>query len=183
MKDISYHILDIVQNSLHAGATSVLIEMIEKTDDQTLLVSITDDGKGMNQEQLNQVTDPFYTSSSTKKVGLGIPLLKQNAELTGGSFRIVSELNKGTQVVACFKTGNVDMIPSGDSAMTMKLLIAANPEVDFNYRHRKDKKGFELNTSLIRKELGNIRLNQKEVLDYISDFINQGLKDISAEIN
>ena len=98
MKDISFHILDIVQNSLHAGADKIVIEMIENTKEGTLTLTITDNGSGMDQRMVDQVTDPFFTSSTTKKVGLGLPLLKQNAEQTGGVFEVSSELNKGTVV-------------------------------------------------------------------------------------
>ena len=95
MKDISFHILDIVQNSLHAGADKIVIEMIENTKEGTLKLTITDNGSGMDQEMLDQVTDPFFTSSTTKKVGLGLPLLKQNAEQTGGVFECEIGIKQG----------------------------------------------------------------------------------------
>ncbi len=183
MKDISYHILDIVQNSLNAGATRIVVEMIEKTSDRCLTLRINDNGKGMDQEQLKRVIDPFFTSSVNKKVGLGIPLLKQNAEISGGSFNIISEVNKGTMVEASFNTGNIDMIPMGDIALSIRLLVASNPGLDFCYRYSKDSRCFELDTAEMRKELGDIKLNRKEVLDFISESISSHLKNIELETN
>jgi hypothetical protein len=171
MKDISFHILDIVQNSLHAGADKIVIEMIENTKEGTLKMTITDNGSGMDQGMVDQVTDPFFTSSTTKKVGLGLPLLKQNAEQTGGVFEVRSELNKGTVVAAVFNTHNIDMIPEGDPAATMKTLIASYPLKDFIYRQEKDGEEFELNTAAMREELGDIDLSRREVLEFITEFV------------
>jgi hypothetical protein len=171
MKDISFHILDIVQNSLHAGAGRIVIELTENTMEGTLIMKITDNGSGMEQEVVNRVTDPFFTSSVTKKVGLGLPLLKQNAEQTGGVFNVNSGVNKGTAVTAVFKTNHVDMIPEGDMAATMRMLIASEPLKDFVYRHKKDETGFELDTAAMRAELGDIDLSRREVLDFITEFI------------
>jgi Histidine kinase-, DNA gyrase B-, and HSP90-like ATPase len=175
MKDISYHILDIVQNSLHAGADKIMIEMIENTKEGTLKLTIRDNGSGMDQGMVDQVTDPFFTSSATKKVGLGLPLLKQNAEQTGGVFEVSSELNRGTVVMAVFNTRNIDMIPEGDLAATLRTLIASDPLKDFNYRQEKDGEEFELNTAALREELDNIDLSRHEVLEFITDFIRSNV--------
>jgi hypothetical protein len=174
MKDISYHILDIVQNSLNAGATLVMVEITENARGEFRL-TISDNGRGMGDEMLRQVTDPFFTTSTTKKVGLGIPLLKQNAELTGGSCRVESTVNKGTVITAVFNKTNIDMIPLGDMASTFKTLIAGNPDVDFVYRHQLNENSFELNTADIREGLDGIRLDTPEVLNYISEFIHENL--------
>jgi len=171
MKDISFHILDIVQNSLHAGADRIGIEMAENTNEGTLKLTITDNGSGMDQKRLDQVTDPFFTSSTTKRVGLGLPLLKQNAEQTGGAFEVKSELNKGTIVTAFFNSRNIDMIPEGDLAATMRTLISSEPQKDLVFRHQKDDGDYELDTAAIRAELGDIDLSRREVLDFICEFI------------
>ncbi len=175
MKDISFHILDIVQNSLHAGADKIVIEMSENTKEGTLKLTITDNGSGMDQGMLDQVTDPFFTSSTTKRVGLGLPLLKQNAEQTGGVFEVSSELNKGTVVRAVFNTLSIDMIPEGDLAATMRTLIASDPLKDFIYRQEKDGEEFELNTAAMREELGNIDLSRREVLEFITEFVRSNV--------
>jgi hypothetical protein len=175
MKDISFHILDIVQNSLHAGADRIIIELVEDTREGTLQLTITDNGAGMDPQMLEQVTDPFFTSSTTKKVGLGLPLLQQNAEQTGGKFEVSSDLNIGTTVAATFNTGNIDMIPEGDPAATLITLIAAEPLKNFIYRQEKDGEGFELDTAAIRTELGDVDLSRSEVLEFVADFIRSNV--------
>jgi len=179
MKDISYHILDIVQNSLHAGAEQIIVDVAEETKNGTLGLKIKDNGLGMTSDELKVATDPFYTTSVTKKVGLGLPLLKQNAELTGGTFHIKSVKNHGTVVFAEFISTNIDMIPMGDMALTFKTLIAMNPEKDITYRHKRDGQEFILDTAEIRRELGDIPLNTHEVLDYITNLIQGSLKALS----
>jgi len=181
VKDISYHILDIVQNSLHAGATSVSVVLTENTDNSKLTLEISDNGCGMTAEKLKKVIDPFFTTSVTKKVGLGLPLLKQNAELTGGNFSIESAENKGTMVTAVFHNNHIDMIPMGDLAITFKALIAANPEINFIYRHTMHNQSFTLNTEEVRYELEDVKLNTPEVLNYLVDFIRYNLKALAME--
>ena len=127
---------------------------------------------------LEQVTDPFFTSSTTKKVGLGLPLLKQNAEQTGGRFEVNSDLNIGTTVTATFITGNIDMIPEGDLAATLITLIAAEPGKNFIYRQEKDGEEFELDTAAIRAELGDVDLSRCEVLEFIADFIRSNVSEL-----
>ncbi len=173
MKDISYHMLDIVQNSLNAGASAVEISIKEQAGLLTLVIK--DNGSGMSEDLMNQVTDPFFTSSVTKKVGLGLPLLKQNAKLTGGSFHIASEKATGTTVTATFNTQHIDMIPYGDIAMSIRTLIACNPEKDFIYSHTKEREGFCMNTREIRDALDGISLKTPDVLDYIAQFINENM--------
>ena len=180
MKDVSYHILDIVQNSLNAGARRVEIDLMEESRTGRFTLKITDNGQGMTAEMLKQATDPFFTTSVTKKVGLGLPLLKQNAELTEGSFHIESVENKGTIVTAVFNSFHIDMIPMGNLAMTFRTLISSNPERDFVYRHRKDEEGFTLDTSEIQNQLDGVCLNKREVLDYLTDFIQDNLKALKT---
>jgi anti-sigma regulatory factor (Ser/Thr protein kinase) len=179
MKDISYHILDIVRNSLQAGAKRVDVELSTNSVTGRFVLKISDNGCGMSAEMLKQVTDPFFTTSVTKKVGLGLPLLKQHAELTEGSFSIESVKDKGTIVTAVFNSFHIDMIPIGDLAMTFKSLIASNPDRDFVYWHQKDSAGFVLDTTDIRSQLGEVNIASHEVLDYITDFIRDNLKALS----
>lgn len=181
MKDISYHILDIVQNSIHARATHVTISITEDDMKGTLELMISDNGCGMSAEMLQQVVDPFFTTSVKKKVGLGLPLLKQNAELTGGHFQLESVPEKGTIVKAFFYKDHIDMIPMGDLALTMRTLISADPEIDFVYRHSLGDKKFELDTAEIRKELEGIALNNPDVLKYISGFMHSNLDALTID--
>jgi Histidine kinase-, DNA gyrase B-, and HSP90-like ATPase len=179
MKDISYHILDIVQNSLHAGATEITVILTENTGDGKLILEVSDNGCGMTAEKLKKVIDPFFTTSVTKKVGLGLPLLKQNAELTGGTFSMESAEEKGTMITAIFHMDHIDMIPMGDLAMTFKTLIAANPDIKFIYRHSRDNQSFTLNTEEVQYELEDVKLNEPEVLNYLTDFIRCNLKALT----
>lgn len=179
MKDLSYHILDIVQNSLNAGAQRVEIDLWEETLTGRLTLKINDNGRGMDAEMLKRITDPFFTTSVTKKVGLGLPLLKQNAELTGGSCTVESTPGQGTRVTALFYGNHIDMIPTGDLALTLKTLIASSPERDFFFTYRRDEEGFAVDTAEIRSLLGGVSLASREVLDYISTFIRDNLKGMT----
>lgn len=181
MKDISFHILDIVRNSVSAGARRIEIVLDESSREGTLNLTISDNGKGMSLGALSQVTDPFYTSSVTKKVGLGIPLLIQNTEQTGGFCRIESEEGKGTRVTAHFKTQHIDMIPRGDLAATMRTLIATDSQPDFFLRVVKDGEGFELDTEELRKELETDDLRNRDVLEYIDGYIREGLLELKNQ--
>ena len=180
MKDLSYHILDIVQNSLNAGAQRVEVELLEETATGRLTLKINDNGRGMDENMLNRITDPFFTTSVTKKVGLGLPLLKQNAELTGGSFSVESAPGKGTRVTAIFNHKHIDMTPTGDLALTFRTLIATNPERDFVFTYERDEEGFEVDTAAMRIQLEGVSLASREVLDYISTFIRDNLKSMTT---
>jgi hypothetical protein len=180
VKDISYHILDIVRNSLNAGARMVEIHILEYSQTGQLVLKIKDNGSGMKEEMINKVTDPFFTTSVKKKVGLGLPLLKQNAELTGGRFSIESAVQKGTLVEAVFNLHHIDMIPIGDLALTFRTLIASSPDTDFLYRYRVDDCGFDLDTAEIRMRLEGVSLNTREVLDYVTDAIHANLKALKG---
>jgi hypothetical protein len=181
MKDLSCHILDIVQNSLHAGADRIEILLSENSTAGILCLTIKDNGCGMKEEVKQRVTDPFYTTGMNKKVGLGLPLLKQNAEQTGGRLSIDSEEGKGTTVKAAFHSDHMDMIPLGDMASTMKSLIASYPELDFVYAHSCGRKEFSLDTAEIRSELEGVTLNTREVLDFLVNYIRSNLEELKKE--
>ena len=131
MRELSLNVMDIVQNSVRAGASLITVQVAESKKHDTLTITITDNGCGMSAEQVKSVIDPFFTTRTTRKVGLGVPLFKMEAEMTGGSFQIDSEKGKGTKVTAVFRPSHVDMIPLGDIASVIHLLITCNPELDF----------------------------------------------------
>ncbi len=180
MKDISYHLLDIVENSLHAGAANISVDIREDLKTGKYVLKIQDDGCGMTQDMLRQVTDPFFTTSAKKHVGLGIPLLKQNVEMTGGTFSIDSFSGKGTCITASFNCNHIDMIPEGDIAMTVRTLIAGNPDFNFIFHVQKDDTEFTLDTAEIRRNLEGISLCTHEVLEYITDFVRENMKALSV---
>ena len=135
MPEISLNILDVAENSVRAGADLIRITVSAKPEDDTLTVVIADDGCGMTKEQELQVTDPFYTTRTTRRVGLGVPFFKQAAEGTGGSFRIESEKGKGTTVTAVFGLSHIDRMPLGDISSTIHTLIVFNEKTDFVYTY------------------------------------------------
>lgn len=173
MRELSLNILDIAQNSISAGAPLITIEVNENTIDHTLLIGIYDNGKGMSEKQVKSVIDPFFTTRTTRKVGMGIPLFKMAAEQTGGSLEIKSELGVGTEVKAYFKTDSVDFTPLGDVASTIQMLITMNTDRDFVYKHTVDGKEFICDTREIKAILGDVPLDSYEISQWILEFIKE----------
>ena len=173
MRELSLNILDIAQNSISAGAPLITIEVTENTVDHTLLIGVYDNGKGMSEEQVKSVIDPFFTTRTTRKVGMGIPLFKMAAEQTGGRLEIKSEIGVGTEVCAYFKTDNVDFTPLGDVASTIQMLITMNTDRDFLYKHSVDGKEFVADTREIKAILGDVPLDTYEVSQWLIDFIKE----------
>jgi anti-sigma regulatory factor (Ser/Thr protein kinase) len=150
MDDISLHILDIAENSINAGAKNINIEIIESTDEDKLNIKITDDGKGMDEETIKKITDPFVTSRTTRKVGLGIPLLKLAAETTGGGLQIKSEEGNGTEVEIKFKLSHIDRQPLGNMIETILAIIANDTKTNLKFYHRRDNNEFEFESNEIK---------------------------------
>lgn len=174
MKELSLNILDIAQNSVKAGAKNISIRIAEDKADDTLTISITDDGCGMDEETLRKVTDPFYTTRTTRKVGLGIPFFNLEAKQTGGDFKITSQVGKGTKVTASFKPSSVDMTPLGDIISTILTLIQGSPDIDFLFRHTAARLDVELDTKQLREVLGDdVALSSPEVLEWIKNYLNE----------
>jgi len=180
MKDLSLHILDIVENSISAKATFIEISIEENHQANTYWVTIKDDGKGMSQEMANKVTDPYVTSRTTRKVGLGLPLLKMNAERTGGNLKIVSEEGKGTEVKALFINDNIDRLPLGDIAGTIVILASANPMIEFVYSHSVDGEQYVFDTREIKEALEDVAINDNHIFKYLKEMVNENLKEINA---
>jgi len=135
MEDLSLHILDIVENSLRANATAVAIRLTENTTSDTLVLEVIDDGEGMDEEAVRNSLDPFYTTKSGKRVGLGLPFLAQSAEEAEGSLRVESTAGKGTRITAVFKRSHIDRKPLGNLEETVRTLRATHPEARFSFEH------------------------------------------------
>ena len=178
MRELSLNILDVAQNSITAGASLITIEVNENTVDHTLLIGIYDNGKGMSEEQVRSVIDPFFTTRTTRKVGMGIPLFKMAAEQTGGKLEIKSELGVGTEVRAYFKTDSVDFTPLGDVASTVQMLITMNTDRDFLYKHSVDGKEFVADTREIKGILGDVPLDTYEVSQWLIEFIKENTEGL-----
>ncbi len=179
MPEISLNILDIAQNSVSAKALLIEISVTAAFSDDILTVLIKDNGCGMSEETLNKVTDPFYTSRKTRKVGLGIPFFKQAAESTGGHFRIESQVGEGTEIEAKFIISSIDRMPLGDMTGTIHTLITMNTDIDFIYTYSVDDRGFKLDTREFKEIVGDISLNSPEISQYIREYLNENTIEVN----
>lgn len=159
--------MDIVQNSIAASADFIEIEIEEDRGRDSLVISIRDNGRGIPKDYVTKVSDPFYTTRKTRKVGLGLSLLQQAAVQSGGHLGITSEEGKGTEVRAFFKRSHIDRMPLGDIAKTMSVLIIGNPQVSFCYYHRVEADEFRFDTRSLREQLEGIPLHDPHVIGFI----------------
>lgn len=173
MRELSLNVMDVAQNSVRADAKLVTITVEESETNHTLSISIQDDGCGMTEEQVQQVIDPFFTTRTTRKVGLGVPLFKMSAEQTGGKFEIKSEVGKGTLTKASYVTNHMDMTPLGDINSTVSILIRCNPDIDFVFIHSTDNASFTLDTRELREILQGVSLDTPDVLEWINEFLEE----------
>ncbi len=177
MKELSLNILDVAENSVKAGAS--LTEIIITEEGNTLTLEIIDDGCGMSEEVVKSVVDPFYTTRTTRKVGLGIPLLKLAAEQTEGSLSIeskteeISKKDHGTKVKAVFNKNHIDFTPLGDVVSSILTLIQGHPDTDFYFLHKKEDKSAELDTRQLREVLGDTPLNTYEVIKWTEEYLRE----------
>jgi anti-sigma regulatory factor (Ser/Thr protein kinase) len=178
MLELAAHILDIAENSVRAGARLIEIDIDEDTAKDFLSIEIIDDGQGMKQEEIKKVLDPFYTTKTVRRFGLGLPLFADAAQRAGGSFQINSEEGKGTTVKATFGLSHVDRQPMGDITGTLIILIAGNSDIDFFYRHRHNDRQFEMDTRVIRQEIDDIPINHPDILKYIRGILEEGFSEI-----
>ena len=180
MKTIALHILDIVQNSTKAGAHLIRIAIREDLRDDTFEVVIQDNGRGMDPAFLAKVSDPYTTTRKTRKVGMGLSLLRQNAEMTEGCFHIESEPGAGTKVQACFGHKHIDRPALGDIVGVVLMLITGNPQVDFVYTHEKEGNSFTLDTREVKDALEGISLSTPEVRPMLKELLVENLKELKV---
>lgn len=178
MKDLSMHILDIAQNSISAEAKLVEISMQLDYSADTLTLTIRDDGKGMPPELLAKVTSPFTTTRTTRKVGLGIPLLKAGAEQAGGSFELQSEPGRGTAISATYGMHNVDRPPLGEVAPSIQMLITLHPNIDFLFRAASNEDEFELDSREVKQVLDGVSLDDPTISEWLLDNLTQGFGSV-----
>lgn len=178
MRELSLHILDIAQNSVVAQAREIRIAIIEDLMEDRLIIRIKDDGKGMDADTLERVVDPFYTTRTTRKVGLGIPMFKASAEGCNGRFQIKSAMGLGTEIDAEFQHSHIDRVPLGNMAETIITIIQANTDIDLIYTHCFNNRKFTLNTKDIKKTLVDLPMNNMEVLLWLRAYINEALEEL-----
>lgn len=179
MQNLSDHILDIAQNSIRAKASRIEITLRENHAEDTLVITIKDNGCGMSETTLAKVTDPFFTSRTVRKVGLGIPLFKQNAEATGGSLKIESKEGEGTTLQASFSLTHWDRPPLGDIAGTIVILVSANPDIEFIYCHTTETGSYTFDTAEIKEILEGVPLSDPEIVMALRLLIKENIKYIT----
>ena len=181
MKDLSLHILDIAQNSISAKTSLTQITIDEDKFNNRYVLTIEDNGCGMSPEVLEKVTDPYTTSRKTRKVGLGLPLLKLNAELANGHLDISSELNVGTKVTAAFEFDHIDRVPIGDIAGVVVMLASMNPTLEFIYKHITPRGEYIFDTQEIKVVLDDLSIQDLNIQKYLKEMIEENLKDIGYD--
>lgn len=173
MNNLAFHITDIASNSIRAQATEVFLDI--EIRESVFTLRITDNGCGMDAETVARVTNPFYTTRTTRKVGLGLPFLIQNAEQTGGQVSITSQPGKGTEVTVCFISSHIDCPPWGDLPGTVAMLITGNPEVNISFRYESETSSFALNTAAIKEVLDGMPLCHPKVMLFIREMIRENI--------
>ena len=136
MEDLSLHVMDIVENSIASGATVVLVAIEQDDEVARLVITIHDNGRGMTESESRKALDPFYSTKRGKRIGLGIPLLKQAAVESGGELDLISKPGTGTVIRAEFCLDHPDLKPMGDMEGTIELLRRFHPAVTFTLERR-----------------------------------------------
>lgn len=175
MKELSYHVLDIANNSVRANAKEIVIKIIENSEKNILTICIKDNGSGMKQEMLKDILNPFTTSRTLRKVGLGLPLLNDTCTMCNGTLSITSQIGVGTNVEASMELEHIDRPPMGDIASTMTTLITSNEKINVIYYHEKDKKIVDISTADIKEVLGDVPLAMPQVSKWLRNHIMEEL--------
>lgn len=179
MKELSLHILDIIQNSLKAKASLIQLIITDSVVNNLLKIEIVDNGIGMNKETISKVVDPFYTTRNTRKVGLGIPLLYEATKRCNGDLKIESELGRGTKLICSFERDNIDRAPLGNIGDTIMTIINSLDNCEFIYRHIVDKKEFEFSTIKIKEILDGTSINSPNILLWIKEYIEEAINELN----
>jgi anti-sigma regulatory factor (Ser/Thr protein kinase) len=173
LRELSLHVADLVENSVAAGASLITIEVTEDKQADRLTLRVIDDGRGMDSDWAVRVTDPFVTSRVTRRVGLGLPFLKQAAELCNGGLTIDSEPGVGTTVTATMQYTHIDRMPMGDLPGTILTLVVGYPTCDFVFRHIVDGRTFEFETRWIKEHLDGVSLSEPQVITYLKKALKE----------
>ena len=175
MDELALNILDIAYNSIRAQASQIDIKIIDSIQKNIVDIEITDNGQGMTKEEVDKVIDPFFTTRTTRKVGLGIPLFKQSAELTGGYLSIHSQKNQGTKVKTRFIKNHIDTPIMGNIIETIMTLIQADENIDYVFEYETDNIHFIMNTQDIKSILEEVKITEPEVIVWLKDYMKEGL--------
>ncbi len=179
MRELALHILDIAENSIAAGASQVAISISKDTRDDELIITVKDNGQGMDDELIAKVMDPFITSRTTRKVGLGIPLLKQAANACNGELTIESQLGKGTLLTAKFQESHIDRMPIGNLTDTLLTLLLGTPEVNWVLDYQINDEVFHFDDTEVKEVLDGMSLTDYRVIEYLTNTIQNGINNIN----
>lgn len=180
MRNIALHLLDLTENSVRAKATKIFISIREERNKERLILTIEDNGEGMDEDKRSRAMDPFYTSRTTRNVGMGLPLFRSNAERTGGSLRLESSPAKGTLLQAEFVSSHPDMLPAGEIEDVLVLLAVGHPEIALVYEHTTENGQYRFETEAIREIVGDLSESTGEVRRFLKEMIAENLKAIGA---
>lgn len=178
MRDLSLHVLDIIGNSITARATEITLVISVREGDGFLRISIIDNGAGMDEEFLKSVEDPFTTTRTTRKVGLGIPLFKEAAFQSGGNFSIESQKGTGTRISASFGIASIDRLPLGDMSENLPLLILTRPDIRWVMLFENINDEFKFDSFEVIKMLGEVSITDFSVITWIKEYVEEGIKQI-----
>jgi anti-sigma regulatory factor (Ser/Thr protein kinase) len=182
VRELSLHILDALENSVEAGATRIELLIEEDLKEDILKIVIRDNGRGMSEEFARQVLDPFVTTRTTRHVGLGLPLFAAAAERCNGNLRIESKLGVGTTVTATFQHSHIDRAPLGDIPGTLMAVILSQRPVDIQYKHRVNRRTFELDTADVRRELDPVPLSHPAAREWLESALTEGLAGLKRRV-
>jgi len=182
LRELALHILDIAENSISAGADRISIQVEENLEEDSLKIRIEDNGKGMDADTLARITDPFVTSRTTRKVGLGIPFFKAAAEACDGTFNIQSQPGQGSNVEAVFKHSHIDRMPLGDLTGTLMTLIIGTPDIHWIFEYRVNDQQFVFDDEPIKNTLEGIPLSEPAVMKFIRKAIEEGIADVRQQV-
>jgi hypothetical protein len=180
VEDICFHIIDLVQNSLAAGAGNIRLDIVESKDRNTLTLEVADDGRGMDKSTIEKVQDPFFTTKGFKKVGLGIPLLKATAQTCRGDFAIHSEVGRGTEVKTSMQRSHLDCPPLGNLEETLLSLLVSLDQINLQFFYRSDRGEFSVSSDAIRQQVGELHFSHPDVYHFLKEYIHEGLGPILA---
>jgi hypothetical protein len=180
VEDICFHLIDLVQNSVAAGAGDISLNIMESKTQDILTLEVADNGRGMDTETQEKVQDPFFTTKSFKKVGLGIPLLKATAQTCRGDLDIRSNVGRGTQIKASLQRGHLDCPPLGNLEETLLSLLVSLDKINLQFFYRSDRGEFSISSNAIRQQVGELHFSHPEVYKFLREYIHEGLGQMLA---
>lgn len=180
MQDLAMHILDIAYNSIRAQASEITVTYRDSTIANKITITIQDNGCGLSELQIQQVTNPFYTTRTTRRVGMGVALFQGLAQQCDGQFSLTSQVNLGTTIQVSVRKDHWDTPPQGDLAQTMQTLIQADPTIHFQFNMVLDTKTFTFDTKEIQAILTDeVSLSEPTILLWIQEYIHQGISELT----